>query len=59
MIIKRKGLKQCLVSKKINVSESHLSQMLSGKRRMTIDVAYNLSVVLGITIDDVYKNLKA
>lgn len=58
-IIIEKGYKQIEIAKHLEISESHVSLLIKGKRRMNIDRAYDLATVLGISIDELYVGLKA
>ena len=49
-----KNVTQVAIAKELNLSESHVSLMVSGERRMTVDYAAVFARVLGVTIDDIF-----
>ena len=57
-MIKERGIKQLEIAKEMNISESHISLMIRGKRRMNIDQAFQLASMMELSIDDVYHGLK-
>jgi plasmid maintenance system antidote protein VapI len=52
-----KGVTQADMAKELSLSESHISLMVSGNRRMTMDYAAVFSKRLGVTIDDIFMAL--
>lgn len=57
-MLREKGIKQLEIAKEMEISESHISLILRGKRRMNIDQAYQLATMMEVTIDDIYSGLK-
>ena len=48
------GLTQLEVAKKLKISDSFLSQLENGKRRLSLQMALNYSSVLGLTLNDIF-----
>lgn len=57
-MLRARGIKQLEIAKEMNISESHISLILRGKRRMNLEQAYQLATMMDVTIDDVYMGLK-
>lgn len=53
-LIASKGVTQIELSSVLNCSESQVSLLVNGKRRMTVDVAYKLAQHLKVTTDDIF-----
>ena len=49
------GLKQGAVAEMLGITHSAWSQYESGKRKLTIEVAGNLAVRFGVTLDWIYR----
>jgi len=56
-MIRERGLKQLEVAKHLDISESHISLLLKGKRRMNIDQAFELATLMEVSLDDVFAGL--
>ena len=46
--VSEKQLSQKLIAKNMNISESRLSLMLNGKRKMTVDDYLNLCIAIAV-----------
>ncbi len=57
-MIRERGFKQLEVAKRLDVSESHVSLLLKGKRRMNIDQAFEIASLMEVSIDDVFVGLQ-
>jgi transcriptional regulator with XRE-family HTH domain len=53
MLIKA-NVTQVEISRELNLSESHVSLLISGKRRMSIDYAAKFAERLEVTIDTIF-----
>ena len=53
-IIKEKGLKQAYVAEKAGYKPQELSDMLNGRKLIKACDILKLSIVLGVTADDIY-----
>lgn len=49
-----KNITQADMAKELNLSESHVSLMVTGHRRMTIDYAAVFARRLNVSIDDIF-----
>jgi len=49
-----KGVTQLDLSKELKLSESHISLMVTGKRRMTLGYAAVFAKKLDVSIDDIF-----
>ncbi len=58
-MIRERGFKQLEVARHLEISESHVSLLLKGKRRMNIDQASQLASLMEVTIDDIFVGLKS
>lgn len=58
-MIRDKGIKQLDIARHLEISESHVSLLLKGKRRMNIDQAWQIASLMDMTMDDVYTGLKS
>jgi len=56
--IRKRNLKQFELAKELKISESHVSLLVQGKRRMNIDQAHQFATAMDVTIDDIYTYLK-
>lgn len=54
-IMRSKGLSQVDIAVKTNRSEAQISAWASGKRKMNLVNAYEISQVLGCHIEDLYE----
>lgn len=53
----RKKYSQAMLAEKVNVSESTISLIERGKQTPSIFLVYDISVVLGIDISELLKNI--
>ena len=53
-LLTSKGVTQVELTSVLNCSESQVSLLVNGKRRMTVDVAYKLAQKLNVTTDDIF-----
>lgn len=51
---KRQGLTQEELAKKANISRSYLANLESGKYTPSLEVAKNLSVILEVSVDELF-----
>lgn len=49
-----KGLTQKIVSEKLGISESFYCQLEGGKRRMIIEYAVSIAIVLSTSLDEIF-----
>ncbi|MED5050677.1 helix-turn-helix transcriptional regulator [Anoxybacillus rupiensis] len=54
-IIKLKGYKKKYVAEKIGVSANQLSNWITGKNYPTLDKAFKLAELLGVSVEDLYE----
>lgn len=56
-LIASKGVTQVELMGVLNCSESQVSLLINGKRRMSLEVASKLASKLNVTIDDIFSAL--
>jgi len=54
-LLQLRGLSQVDFSRKLGISESYLSQIISGARRFTLIVAVNAARILNISVHELYE----
>lgn len=54
-IIEEKGYKKKYVAEQIGVSANQLSNWITGKNYPTVDKAFRLAEVLGVSVEDLYE----
>ena len=50
--MKEKGISQVLMGKRMNISQGHLSNILSGRRELTEDIVGIIADILGVGVDE-------
>lgn len=50
-----KGFSGSQLAKMINISQQQLSRYERGESKITIDMVFKISVVLGVTIEEIYR----
>ena len=53
-LIASKGVSQIELASVLNCSESQVSLLVNGKRRMTVDVAYTIAKKLNVSTDEIF-----
>ena len=53
-LIASKGVSQVELASVLNCSESQVSLLVNGKRRMTVDVAYTIAKKLNVSTDEIF-----
>ncbi len=53
-----KGIKIIDLAKHLELSISHTSLIVNGKRRMNVDQAYTISTLINVSMDELYLALK-
>lgn len=53
-----KGITQEDIAKKLNIKQSTYSNKEAGKRSFTVEELLKLELILGVSISDMYKELK-
>jgi len=54
-IIEKKGYRKKYVAEQIGVSANQLSNWITGKNYPTVDKAFRLAEVLGVSVEDLYE----
>ena len=53
-LIASKGVSQIELASVLNCSESQVSLLVNGKRRMTVDVAYTIAKKINVSTDEIF-----
>lgn len=57
-MIRDRGLRQLDIARHLEISESHVSLLLKGKRRMNVEQAWLMASLMDVSMDEVYVGLK-
>lgn len=54
-LLKEKGMEQTALAKALYVTPQQINKYVLNKQKMSLEVAKNVSVILGCTIDELYE----
>ena len=54
-LMRKRGLNITELAKMVDVERSHISNILAGRKKPSVDLALRLSRVLGVTVNDLMR----